>query len=60
MVEVCYLKSTFRHRICVMSSVSTDAKDGHGLKLEKVGPTFSCFNAMPVKIIDNVIMVSSP
>ena len=23
-----------------MSSVSTDGKDGHGLKLEKVGPFF--------------------
>ena len=27
-----------------------DIKDGHGLKLEKVGPTFSSLNAMPVKI----------
>ena len=27
-----------------MSGV-TDGKDGHGLKLEKVVPTFSCFNA---------------
>ena len=27
-----------------------DAKDGHGLKLEKVGPTFSHFNVMPAKI----------
>ena len=52
-------KAIFRHRICIMSSVPTDAKE-HGLKLEKVGPTFSCFNAMPVKIIRNVFMVSSP
>ena len=29
--------------------VTTDGKDGHGLKLEKVGPTFSSFNSMPAK-----------
>ena len=43
-----------------MLSVPPDGKDGHGLKLEKVGPTFSCFNAMPVKIIRKIIMASSP
>ena len=42
-------KAIFRHRICVMLSVPADDKDGNGLKLEKAGPTFSCFNAMPVK-----------
>ena len=30
-----------------------DVKDGRGLKLEKVGPSFSSFNAMPVKITKN-------
>jgi len=35
----------------------TDGKDGHGLKLEKVWPTFSCFNAMPAKITKNIFMV---
>ena len=33
-----------------MLSVSMDGKDGHGLKLEKVEPTFSSFNAMSTKI----------
>ena len=27
-----------------------DGKDGDGLKLERVGPTFSSFNAVPAKI----------
>ena len=33
-----------------MSSVAIDGKDGHGLKLEYVGPMFSSFNAMQGKI----------
>ena len=43
-----------------MLSVPADGKDGNGLKLEKAGPTFSCFNAMPVKITRKIIMASSP
>ena len=31
-------------------SVTTDGKDGHGLNLEKIGPTFSRVNAFPAKI----------
>jgi len=31
-------------------SVATDGKDGHGLNLYKVGPTFSSFNALPATI----------
>ena len=27
-----------------------DGKDGHGLKLDKVGPTFSSSNSVPLKI----------
>ena len=27
-----------------------DGKDGHGLKLEKMRPTFSSFDTMPAKI----------
>ena len=42
-----------------MSSVSTDRKDGHGLKLEQVGPAFSNFNAIPAESPKN-IMVSAP
>ena len=37
-----------------MSSVATDGNDGHGLKLEKVGPTFSRLNAMPAKLTKNI------
>ena len=36
-----------------LSSVATDGKDAHGLKLEKVGPDFSSFNAMPAKPTKN-------
>ena len=43
-------KTIFRHSNCFLSSVATDGEDGHGLKLEKGGPTFSSFNAMPAKI----------
>ena len=35
-----------------MSSVATDGKDGHGLKVVKVGNTFSSFNALLAKIIN--------
>ena len=33
-----------------LPSVSTNGNDGHGLNLEKAGPSFSRFNAMPAKI----------
>ena len=37
------------------------SKDGHRLKLEKIWPTFSSFNAMPAKkITKKIIMVSIP
>ena len=39
--QFCYLRQRY--------IVTTDGKDGHGLKLEKVGPTFSSFNSMPAK-----------
>ena len=39
-----------RHWNCFLLTVATDGKDRHGLKLETVGPRFSCFNAMPAKI----------
>ena len=43
----------------MISSVSTDGKDRHGFKLEKVGPFFSRFNAISAKSPKN-IMVSAP
>ena len=42
-----------------MSSVSTDGKDGHEFKLEKVGPLFSRFNAISAKSPKNN-MISAP
>ena len=40
-------------------SVAIDDKDGHGLTLKKVAPTFTSFNAMPAKSQKNIIMVSA-
>ena len=42
-----------------MSSVATNGKDVHGLKLEKVGSTFASLNSMPAKISKNIIMVTA-
>ena len=39
-----------RHSNFFLPSFAKDIKDGHGLKLEKVAPSFSSLNAMPVKI----------
>ena len=41
-------------------TIGTDGKDGHGLKLEKVGPTLSSFNAMAAKIDHKILGVGSP
>ena len=33
-------------------SLATDGKDGHALKFEKVGPTFSSFNCkLPARLL---------
>ena len=37
-----------------------DGKDGNGLKLGKIGPIFSSFDAMSSEITKIIIMVSSP
>ena len=37
-----------------------DGKDGHGLKLEKVEPTFLSFNAMPTKITTKILWLAFP
>ena len=37
------------HWNCFLSSVSTDGKDGRGLKLEEAGPTFSSFTVKVLK-----------
>ena len=38
---VLLFKTIFSHWNCFLLSVATDRKDGRGLKLEEVGPTFS-------------------
>ena len=51
---VLLFNTIFRHWSCLLSSVVTDGKDGHGLTLEQVGPTFSSFNAMRTKITKKI------
>ena len=48
------LRDPLEHVLPEVVSVSMDGKDGHGLKLEKVEPTFSSFNAMPTKITTKI------
>ena len=56
MIQFCYL-ILYLGIEAVLSSVVTDGKDGHGLTLEQVGPTFSSFNAMRTKITKKIIRV---
>ena len=39
--------------------MATDGKDGRGLKLEKVGPTYSSLNALPAKITNKSVVVDA-
>ena len=39
--------------------MATDGKNGHGLKLEKAGPTFSSLHALPAKITKNNVVVDA-
>ena len=41
-------------------SFATDAKDGQGIKLEKVGQTFASFRAMPAKITEKTYIAGLP
>ena len=43
---VLLFKTIFRHENCFLSSVTTDGKDEHELKFEKVWQTVLSFNAM--------------
>ena len=54
------LKTIFRHWNCFPLPIATDDMDGHRLKREKGGPTFSSFNAMPAKIIRKIIQLVFP
>ena len=38
-------------------SVALEGKNVHGLELEKVGPTFSSFNAITAKMTSKIILV---
>ena len=44
---VLLINTIFKHWNCFLSFVAMDGNDGYGLKRDKVGPTFSSFNAMP-------------
>ena len=39
-------------------SVAVNGKDGDGLKLEKIGPTFSSFDAMSSKNHQNLLLLA--
>ena len=39
--------------------MATDGKDGHELKLEKAGPTFSGLHTLPAKITKNNVVVDA-
>ena len=56
MVQFCYdLKLNLG--MGTVSCFATDGKYGHGLKIETVGPSCLCFNAMLAKITKICIMV---
>ena len=52
---VLLFKTIFRQRNCFLSTVAKDGKDGNGLKLERVGPAFSSFNAIPTKMTQKLL-----
>ena len=47
---VLLLNTILPQRNCFLPSVAADGKDGNGLKLDKIGPMFSSFDAMSSKI----------
>ena len=50
MARFCFSRLYLGIENVCLSCVVTDGKDGHGLKLEKAGQTFSSLNAMTAKI----------
>ena len=50
MVQFCYSRLYLGIETFFLLSVAKNGKNGHGLKHEKVGQTFSSFHAMPTKI----------
>ena len=57
---VLLLKTILRHSNCFLSSVAADGKYGNGLKLEKIGPIFSSFDAMSWKTTQKVLWLALP
>ena len=53
-------KTILWHYNCFLSSIATDGKDGVGLKLEKIGPIFSSFDAMSSKITNKILWLALP
>ena len=49
-------KTVLWRLFCFLSFVATDGKDGNGLKLEKVGPIFSSFDAISTKNTKNGLL----
>ena len=47
-------------KLFLKSSVATDGKDGNGLKLEKIGPIFSSFDAVYSKITKKILWLALP
>jgi len=41
-------------------SVTTDGRDGNGLKLEKIGPIFSSFDATASEITQKLLWLALP
>ena len=48
---VLLINTIFKHWNCFLSFVAMDGNDGPGLKCEKVGATFSSFNAVPAILL---------
>ena len=60
MVQFCYFKSLYLEIETVsllFPSDVTDGKDGHGLKLRKLGQLFQSFPAMPQKVTKKIFVV---
>ena len=54
------LKTILQHWNCFSSSVAPDHEDENGLKLEKIGPIVSRFNATSSKLTKIIVMATSP
>ena len=60
MPQFCYFRLYSGIKTVSLSSIATDGRDGHGLKVVKAGNTFSSFNVLPVKSSKKVLITSAP